>query len=317
MTEQVSGRDIVRALKGFWRGNKGSCRCPAHADRDPSLSVKETPDRVLIHCFGGCPQEVVLDALRAQGLWPDRDEFGIKARPRAPLIAPVKPEIDEDEVAKRNAAREIWRQARPLNPSSAHLYLACRGITGRMPPSLRAVPALYNAERKQPLPALVAAVQDETGWVTAVQRIWVRDKYVSVNGKALTHSMKADVRDAKKTLGPIGAGAVHLGRAGGTLGIAEGIETALSAQKIYSLPVWAALGAWRMGNLAIPKCVSRIVIFADNGDAGFSAADRARASYEAQGYESHIISPPDEFGDFNDWLMAKEFGNDDAKWQRQ
>jgi hypothetical protein len=40
--------------------------CPAHQDKDPSLSIKELNDgRVLIHCFSGCAP---LDVLSAVGL---------------------------------------------------------------------------------------------------------------------------------------------------------------------------------------------------------------------------------------------------------
>lgn len=37
--------------------------CPAHVDKSPSLSIRDTGDKVLIHCFAGCPAENVLDAL--------------------------------------------------------------------------------------------------------------------------------------------------------------------------------------------------------------------------------------------------------------
>lgn len=38
--------------------------CPAHDDRSPSLSIRETDDgRILLHCFAGCEVESVLDAL--------------------------------------------------------------------------------------------------------------------------------------------------------------------------------------------------------------------------------------------------------------
>jgi hypothetical protein len=118
--------------------------------------------------------------------------------------------------------------------------------------------------------------------------------------------MKADVRAAKKTLGPMLDGAVRLARiTGKTLGIAEGIETALSAHKLYSLPIWAALGAARMGRIAIPEHVDRILLFGDNGEAGIKAVERATIDYEAQGYEVIPVFPPSEFGDFNDWLAAR------------
>ncbi|MGD0397574.1 MAG: toprim domain-containing protein [Syntrophobacteraceae bacterium] len=64
-------RRIVEALGGTWNGNSGECRCPVHVDSNPSLSVSESDGKVLIYCFGGCSQESVIAALRAEGLWPE------------------------------------------------------------------------------------------------------------------------------------------------------------------------------------------------------------------------------------------------------
>src|SRR5262245_23694279 len=50
--------------------NKYLCRCPAHDDRTPSLSVTEAPDgKVLVHCHAGCAQQEVIEELRGRGLW--------------------------------------------------------------------------------------------------------------------------------------------------------------------------------------------------------------------------------------------------------
>lgn len=38
-------------------------KCPSHADRSPSLSVREVDDRTLIHCFSGCEAHDVLAAV--------------------------------------------------------------------------------------------------------------------------------------------------------------------------------------------------------------------------------------------------------------
>ena len=47
-------------------------RCPAHEDRTPSCSVSEDANgRVLVHCFSGCRQDDVIQALRSLGLWPE------------------------------------------------------------------------------------------------------------------------------------------------------------------------------------------------------------------------------------------------------
>lgn len=59
-------------------------RCPAHADKSPSLSIRELDDgRILLHCFTGCP---TADILAAVGL-----EFGDLYPPR-PIDPHAKPE---------------------------------------------------------------------------------------------------------------------------------------------------------------------------------------------------------------------------------
>ena len=56
-------------------GQYSAC-CPAHVDKGPSLSVRETPDgAVLLHCFAGCEVRDVVAAmgLELHELFPPRD----------------------------------------------------------------------------------------------------------------------------------------------------------------------------------------------------------------------------------------------------
>ncbi len=48
----------VRQCQGYWMA-----RCPAHDDHDPSLSVKESRDKILVRCHAGCSAAAVVDAL--------------------------------------------------------------------------------------------------------------------------------------------------------------------------------------------------------------------------------------------------------------
>jgi len=65
-----TAREIASALKGRQSGAGWSARCPAHDDRNPSLSIDEGDDgRPLVRCHTGCSQEAVIDALRSRGLW--------------------------------------------------------------------------------------------------------------------------------------------------------------------------------------------------------------------------------------------------------
>lgn len=57
---------VLGALAGVRRTGPGrwSAICPAHADRRPSLSIRELDDgRLLLHCFGGCDVDEVVGAL--------------------------------------------------------------------------------------------------------------------------------------------------------------------------------------------------------------------------------------------------------------
>lgn len=52
------GSKVVRS------GQKAKAQCPAHPDRNPSLSITATDGSVLLHCHAGCATDDVLDALR-------------------------------------------------------------------------------------------------------------------------------------------------------------------------------------------------------------------------------------------------------------
>ena len=56
-------------------GQASAC-CPAHVDKGPSLSIRETPDgAVLLHCFAGCEVRDVVASMGLQlhELFPPRD----------------------------------------------------------------------------------------------------------------------------------------------------------------------------------------------------------------------------------------------------
>lgn len=66
--------------RGQW-----SARCPAHDDKGPSLSVKETAEgAVLVHCFAGCNVDEIVRAvgLDLGGLFPPKpDKPGAGTKP--------------------------------------------------------------------------------------------------------------------------------------------------------------------------------------------------------------------------------------------
>jgi len=73
----MSIESLLSRLENVRRTGEGRwvARCPAHCDRHPSLSVRELADgRLLLHCFGGCSPDAVLNAigLSFADLFPER-----------------------------------------------------------------------------------------------------------------------------------------------------------------------------------------------------------------------------------------------------
>jgi putative DNA primase/helicase len=62
--EQITDRAPKRVGEDRWMA-----LCPAHDDRNPSLSIREARGKALVHCFAGCSTEAVLEALRLR--WTD------------------------------------------------------------------------------------------------------------------------------------------------------------------------------------------------------------------------------------------------------
>jgi len=70
----MNAAEIARHLQGRKILSGWIARCPAHEDRNPSLSLKDAADgKVLVYCHAGCEQEKVVAALKARGLWPQPD----------------------------------------------------------------------------------------------------------------------------------------------------------------------------------------------------------------------------------------------------
>ena len=77
----MTAEEFVDKLEGVRKQRGGYiARCPAHEDRNPSLSVRETEDedgsKLLVHCHAGCTATAVVDAmgLRMSDLMSDLHE---------------------------------------------------------------------------------------------------------------------------------------------------------------------------------------------------------------------------------------------------
>jgi hypothetical protein len=143
------------------------------------------------------------------------------------------------------------------------------------------------------MPALIAAVQRADGAIVAIQTTVLTPK-----------GAKAAIAVPKITTGALGGGAVRFAKAAEIMGIAEGIETAMSAQTLADMPVWAALGCQRLQRVELPEIVREIHIFGDNDAPGREAAQRAAQLHLSIGRRVVLRFPPEGIKDFNDLLNA-------------
>jgi putative DNA primase/helicase len=99
---------------------------------------------------------------------------------------------------------------------------------------------------------------------------------------------------------------------GKILGIAEGIETALSASVLFNVPVWSALNAGGVSSWQWPADIREIMIFADNDQnmTGQKFAETLRMCCEAQTVKATVHVPETTGTDWNDVHQQKEFYRD-------
>jgi hypothetical protein len=265
--------------------------CPFHAERTPSFYVY--PDHY--HCFGCGAHGDVFDWLDLTAGLTFPDALRLLSNPGGASSLPARRVPDRDprvSADTRGAAERIWRQAADPKGTPVETYLRCRGV--RLPdgPVIRWHPSCPRRDGGvlELVPAMVALM---TNPVTA-EPVGIHRTFLQPDGRG-----KAGGK-AKMMLGT--AGVVRLAPdddIGEGLGIAEGIETALTCMQVIGWgPVWAACS--RGGIEAFPVLPRHaLTIFADGDQPGLAAARACAARWSKAGQEALIHAPP-EGQDWND-----------------
>jgi putative DNA primase/helicase len=89
------------------------------------------------------------------------------------------------------------------------------------------------------------------------------------------------------------------------MGIGEGIETSLSANKIFKIPVWATLSAGGIAAFPVLPHIQHLTIFADYDKAGLQAARECYSRHKKAGIEVEVRCPPNFDTDWNDHLCGE------------
>ncbi len=211
---------------------------------------------------------------------------------------------------KENPIQSLWERSQEVaEESNGAIYLRSRGIRGHIPKSIRYCPNMLYAEldadnerwNTSYLPGLVCKISSADEEMVNLLRIY------------LDGSRKAGVSQPKKLLGKtISGGFVRLGEidpSKGCLGIAEGVETALSVAELYDMPVWSVVNALNFRTFVPPEEVRELVVFADADSSfvgqreAFAAASRIVTSHPRVKVSVRIPARMDT--DWNDVLVAK------------
>lgn len=143
--------------------------------------------------------------------------------------------------------------------------------------------------------ALVAPIRDLDGAL------------VTAHVTYLQNGLKFSLGEPRKILSPMtgrtGCAVRLLPLNGDTLGIAEGLETALSAYQLHQVPVWAALNTSLLAKFEPPGNIGTLIVFADRDAPGLESAARLMERLQGRVHvELRVPGAPAK--DFNDVLVA-------------
>ena len=290
---EAAAFDIVTLLGGSWRSGGAMCRCPAHDDKTPSLSVRVGDKSLLFKCFAGCPVRDVLREIR-------RLQFAVPVLPRG-LASPV---VRTGQQTNTALALQIWERAQSILGTFGERYLIGRGLNpAGLPLRFHPRTPVGSGPAVQFRPAIIAPLCDERG-LNAIQRIFLDPQ---------SASLARDLEAPKLTLGrPLGA-AVRLLPATSTLGLAEGVETAAAAMILLQIPVWATLGNERLGRISIPDSVEHLILLPDVDRPGLRSAGLAKTGYARPGRTVEIRLPFGRVNDWNDALRLRQIREEEGE----
>lgn len=187
-----------------------------------------------------------------------------------------------------------------LKETTAQRYLSSRGIFELPDHHIR-----FNPEEKTPFgikQSIWSIATDDKGAGCYLHRtVLDGEKKAEFNGnKRMLKLQEENYLNFCQSI------AIRMFPVSSTLGIAEGIETALSCRQIYGCNTWSTLNAGFMRKFKAPKGVTHLIIFADRDDNGTGLS----AAFECG--NKNILSNNDietvsirwpESGDFNDMLL--------------
>ena len=284
--------ELAKTLGGSSSGDWINIPGPNHSSGDRSLGFRFDPsaaDGIRVNSFAdddpsACRKHVI-------------NKLGALGHPTLSMGLDVDP-LDENQL-KRAKALLLWEYAVDPCETLAQKYLESRGCYPGHEPSVA------NALRFHPrctmgqiaTPAMVALMRDAvTGRAAGVHRTALADDGSSKR-------TMPEGAPARMMLGRAKRAVVMISSKAPAMGIAEGIETALSAQKIFGVPVWACLSAQGIADFPSLDGLMHLTIFADHDKTEITAAEKCAARLHRRGMVGKIAYPPTPGDDWNSYLQ--------------
>jgi putative DNA primase/helicase len=288
----MTRQELAKALGGDINGQWINIRGPGHKSHDRSLGfrfIKTAPAGIVVNSFAG--DDLILCRKHVLGL------LNKIAKGAAISFEPA-PTKDPQNQSRIKLARDIWEAASPISGTIAATYLKSRGCDPPGADALRFDPSCRIGN--EVVPAMIALMRDiRTGEPVGVHRTALSD-----DGSRKRTML--DGGQAKRMLGQARGAAVMLFPQAACMGIAEGIESSISASRIFGVPVWAALSAQGLRAFPVTPGITRLRVFADHDEAGLSAAGECWRRWREAGIECEVRYPPVHASDWNNFSRERK-----------
>jgi len=213
------------------------------------------------------------------------------------------PKVSED-AAQRQKMKNVWEGSGALSLGGGVAFYLERRV-GCLWPSQELREAFYGQNT-----VMVARIRDYAGQ----RAVNLHLTFLTPDGR------KANVTPVKRVMrGKLPDGcAIRLGPEKAVMGVAEGIETAISAAIMFDMPVWACVNGTLLSKWIPPAKAEHVTIFGDH-DANFTGQAKAyhlANRLEVQFKRKVTVSIPPMVGD--DWNdhHHKTWGQNGASFLR-
>lgn len=213
------------------------------------------------------------------------------------VIPEIKPMPKKDPAL---LLRKIFNGLKPAHGTPVETYLNSRGVA--VPDhDVMFHPAIAYFDQGQFIanyPAMVAVYRN-----AQLEPITLHVTYLEQDGTKAKGITNRKVLPPKESMR---GGAIALTEPAEVMGVAEGIETALSAMQVDGLPVWACANAGMLEQWQPPEEAQEIHIYADHdlNYAGQAAAYKLAHRLSVKGLKAFVCEPSLP-GDWNDELLRR------------